>query len=169
MSPQLLATLNSVDVTKYVVEYRISKNFVSYRYEPDPFGASKRNARYNPDGVNCFYIADSIETAQREVNFSFKDKALYYVNPCSIFAFDAQRFAKDFSFSPMLTGAEKDGGYQFSQDLAEHLVNTQGLSGVAYPSRQMALEGKTGMCIAILPQNSQLDSGKLLIFHKPTV
>lgn len=96
----------------------------------------------------------------------FAQKELYYVKPGTLFAFDAQKFAADFSFSPMLTGAGADGGYHFCQDIADHLTGVHGLSGVAYPSRQMALQGKTGMCIALLPQSWQLESGKLMIFEQ---
>jgi RES domain-containing protein len=167
MHPDLLAAFGSIDVKNYVVEYPSMDTYVSYRYAPDPFGASNREARYNPQGVACFYIADSIETAQREVRFNFNLKELYHVTSGSFFAFNAAKFANDFSLSPMLTGAESDGGYEFCQELAAH-VTGYGLSGVAYPSRQMALQGKTGMCMALLPQSWQLESGKLMIFEPPS-
>lgn len=166
MDRDLLAAFNSIDVRDYVVEYPVSENYVSYRFTPNPFEASKREGRYNHAGVDCFYIADSIETAQHEIRFKFDNKEVYHVKPGSIFAFDAQRFANQFSVSPLLTGAEQDGGYKFCQDIASHLTGNHGLSGVAYPSRQMALQGKTGFCIALLPQTWQLNSGKLEIFDK---
>lgn len=166
MHPKLIKAFKSIDINDYVVEYPISDDYVSYRFAPDPYGASKLASRYNPDGINCFYIADNIETAQNEIHFNFNNKELYHVKSGPIFAFDAQKFATQFSLSPLLTSAEQDGGYKFCQDIASYLVDSKGLSGIAYPSRQMALQGKTGFCIALLPHTSQLESGKLEIFKK---
>jgi RES domain-containing protein len=164
MDSDLLILLQRINVKNYVVEYPSMDTYVSYRYAPDPYGASNREARYNPSGVACFYIADSVETAQCEVRFKFDQKELYQVKSGSFYAFNAEKFANDYSLSPMLTGAESDGGYKFCQELAAH-VTGYGLSGIAYPSRQMALQGKTGMCMALLPQSWQLESGKLMIFE----
>lgn len=166
MDHDLQEMLKSIDVQNYVVEYLVSENYVSYRFNEKPFEASKLEARFNPPGVDCFYIADSIETAKHEVKFKFDNKELYHVKPGPIFAFDAQKFANDFTLSPLLTGAQEDGGYKFCQNIASLLTGNYGLSGVAYPSRQMALDGKTGFCIALLPQKWQLDSGRLEFFYK---
>jgi hypothetical protein len=166
MNPDILSALNKINVIDYVAEIPLSGDYVSYRYIYSPCSASKREARYNRSDVDCFYIADSVETAQHEVRFNFDNKELYTVKPGSVFAFDARKFAQKFSFMPLLTSAQTDGGYQFCQDIAEHLTKNEGLSGIYYPSRQMVLEGKTGMCIALLPNTWQLNSGKLEIFER---
>lgn len=169
MTPKLEYALNRVNVRDYVVEIPISGDYVSYRYCPNPFEASKREARYNENGIDCFYLANSVETASHEVRFNFHEKEVYKVKAGSVFAFDAQKFATESSLMDMLTGAQTDGGYRFCQELASHLTTKEGLSGVFYPSRQMALHGKSGMCIALLPQTWQLDSGKLYIFERSTM
>ncbi|MFZ5496134.1 MAG: RES family NAD+ phosphorylase [Verrucomicrobiota bacterium] len=165
MNPSLSGALQQANIQSYVIELPVD-NAVSYRYTGDPFGSSKNESRYNESGVNAFYIGDSEETARHEKRFKLDASELYHVGPGSIHVFDAQRFAQDYSFGSLLTGSVEEGSYKFCQELATHLTGSCGISGVYYPSRQMALSGKTGWCVALLPQASQLVDGKLYIFER---
>lgn len=162
---QIVQYLEQINVQDFVIPIEVTGQFVSWRFDGDPLGASRREARYNTKGVDCFYIADSVKTANSEVRYKFENKVLHSVKPTTIYAFDAQRFAQKFTLTQYLTGAEEDGGYSFCQELAGILVSQYSLSGVAYPSRQMALADSSGMCIALLPQQYQLNDGKLEIFE----
>jgi RES domain-containing protein len=166
MNKILRDTLGQINVQDYVIEIPIEPEFTSYRRTENPEGASQYAARYNTSGINCFYIAMDDETAQHEIRFKFDNKEPYQLEGDSIFAFDAGRFATDFSLSQALTGSQEDGGYDFCQTLANYLTETEGLTGIFYPSRQMAMQDKSGFCIALLPQTHQLIDGKLKIFKK---
>jgi RES domain-containing protein len=158
--------LSGIKVQDYVVEIPITGDWVSYRYAPSPFTASKKEGRYNSDGEVAFYLANSQKTAEHEIGFNFDQKELYRVNTGSIFAFDALRFAETHGLNHPLTGAKHEGSYEFCQAIATQLTEEHGLSGVLYPSRQMALSGHSGQCIVLLPQPHQLISGALQIFQK---
>jgi len=162
----LPSLLSGINVQDYVSEIPITGDWVSYRYAPSPFTASKKEGRYNCDGEVAFYLADSQKTAEHEIGFNFLEKEIYRVKTGSIFAFDALRFAQAHNLNHPLTGAKDEGSYQFCQAIAAQLTDSYGLSGVLYPSRQMALSGSSGKCIVLLPQPHQLVSGTLQIFHK---
>lgn len=157
--------LSGINVQEYVVEIPITGDWVSYRYAPSPFTASKKEGRYNPTGQEAFYLADSQKTAEHEIQFNYDQKTLYRVQTCSIFAFDAHKFACAYSLNHPLTGAKEEGSYTFCQSIANYLTETHGLSGVLYPSRQMALSGYSGQCIVLLPKPHQLVSDELQIFQ----
>jgi RES domain-containing protein len=161
--PTLLSRIN---VNDYVVEIPITGDWVSYRYSPSPFTSSKKEGRYNLNGQDAFYLADSQRTAEHEIQFNYDQKELYRVQKGSIFAFDAQKFADANSLNHPLTGAKEEGSYAFCQSIACNLTETHGLSGVLYPSRQMALLGCSGQCIVLLPKTHQLVSGELQIFQE---
>jgi RES domain-containing protein len=167
MPPDLSSVLPTVNIGAYVIEMPVD-NYVSYRFAGDPFGSSGQEARYNQIGVPAYYLADREETARHEKRFKLDTSELYHVNPGIIRVFNATKFAQDNLLSPLLTGSADEGGYEFCQQLASHLTGTCGISGVCYPSRQMALGGNTGTCVVMLPQCSQLVDGKLCIFEKKT-
>lgn len=166
MEFDLPTLLSDINIQDYLVEIPITGDWVSYRYSPSPFTASKKEGRYNTDGQDAFYLANSQQTAEHEVHFDYDQKELFRVETGSIFAFNALQFANDFSLSHPLTGAKNEGSYEFCQSIAEHLTETHGLSGVLYPSRQMNLAGLTGQCIVLLPKPHQLLSGELRIFRE---
>lgn len=165
MTTDIPTLLSRINVQDYVVEFPISGDWVSYRYSASPYTASKKEGRYNLDGQDAFYLADTQKTAELEIRFNFDQKELYRVQAGSIYAFDAQRFAENYNLSHPLTGSQEEGSYEFCQNIACHLTDKYGLSGVYYPSRQMALVGCSGQCIALLPKHHQLVSGELRIFE----
>ncbi|WP_269537064.1 RES family NAD+ phosphorylase [Cerasicoccus fimbriatus] len=165
MNTNLAALISGVNINDYVMPIEVTGNWVSYRYTGSPLTASKKEGRYNEDGVNAFYLADSQETAAHEVRHNFNEKDLYRVKPGTIYVFDAYKFATDNCLNHPLTGSPEDGSYKFCQDIAYCLTMDHGLSGVRYPSRQMALKSKSGQCIVLLPQEHQLVNGELRIFQ----
>jgi hypothetical protein len=166
MTIDIPTLLSGVNIQNYIVEIPITGDWVSYRYSPSPFTASKKESRYNLDGQDAFYLADTQKTAEHEIRFNYDQKELYRVQAGSIFTFDAQRFADTFSLNHPLTGTKEEGSYEFCQSIACHLTQTHGLSGILYPSRQMALSGCSGQCIVLLPKPHQLVSGELRIFQE---
>ena len=167
MRTDLKGIFEQIDIKDYVEEYPITTSNVAYRRADSPFEASGQEGRMNPSGTNCFYFADSIETAQHEIHFKYDNRTLYNIQPGSILLFNAGRFANDNSLMHLLTGSKEDGAYEFCQKLATYVTESCGITGVAYPSRQMALNGHTGMCIALLPQHWQLENNELRIFVDP--
>jgi RES domain-containing protein len=166
MTPDIQELLNKINVQDYVLIIQITDDWVSYRYSPSPNTASKRAGRFNKDGEDAFYLADSEETAKHEIKFNYDKKKLYKVQSKYIKAFDAKRFAEQYSLSHPLTGAKEEGSYEFCQSISECLTETYGLSGVLYPSRQMALSNRSGQCLVLLPKTHQLVNGELRIFQE---
>jgi RES domain-containing protein len=166
MSKDIAAILLDINVDDYLIEIPVTGDWVSYRYIPSPFTASKKEARYNKSGEDAFYLADSKETAEHEIRFNYDEKELYRVKPSNIIAFDAYKFAEDYSLTHPLTSAQEEGSYEFCQEIAGYLTQSKNLSGVYYPSRQRAVNEETGNCIVLLPKPHQLMSGTLQIFQK---
>jgi RES domain-containing protein len=166
MTTDIASILLNTQIEDYVIQIPVTGDWVSYRYEPSPFTASQKEGRYNIDGKNAFYLADSQLTAEHEILFNYNEKELYRVKPSVINAFDAFQFAKDNCLTHPLTGTQEEGSYEFCQGIAEHLTESIGLSGVYYPSRQRALKDESGQCIVLLPKPHQLESGALNIFQK---
>ena len=166
MSHDLSSILLGIEVNDYLIEIPVTGDWVSYRYQPSPFTASKAEARYNKSGEDAFYLADSQTTAAHEIRFDYNEKELFGVKSTVIQVFDAYKFAKDYSLTHPLTGAQEEGSYEFCQEIAGYLTETENLSGVYYPSRQRALKDESGKCIVLLPKPHQLESGMLQIFEK---
>lgn len=146
--------LNEDAVKAYTKPIQINADWVSYRYPPDPYGASLQPSRYNIAGQSGFYIASGEKCAQAEVpNHELRE--LHSVKPQTINAFDVISFATENKLTDVLLAAKEAGGHQICQELSSHLTASQGLTGIFYQSYQMLQKGETGYCVCVLPREDQ--------------
>jgi len=153
------ALLDEATVKAYTKPIEINADWVSYRFPPDPYGASLKEGRYNIAGESGFYMASGIKCAQAEVpNHDLKE--LYSITPQTIYAFDVISFATAKGLNDIVLAAQKNGGHQICQELSTHLTTHHGLTGVFYQSHQMLQQGETGYCVCVLPRADQtIDEG----------
>jgi hypothetical protein len=148
------ALLDQQTVKEYTKPITVNADWVSYRYAPNPYGASMQPGRYNVSGQFGFYMASGIKCAQAEVpNHEFRE--LYSIKPQIVNAFDILSFAEDRKLEEVILAAREHGGHEVCQDLANHLTTTQGITGVFYQSYQLLQRGETGYCICVLPRPDQ--------------
>gem|GEM_PF-2551658 len=148
------ALLDEATVKTYTKPIEINADWVSYRYAPNPYGASLQPSRYNNAGQSGFYMASGVNCAQAEVpKHDFRE--LYSVKPQTVCAFDVISFATDKKLGDVLLSAKEFGGHQICQELSTHLTTVHGLTGVFYQSYQMFQQGQTGYCVCVLPRPDQ--------------
>lgn len=146
--------LDDETVKAYTKPIEINTDWVSYRYAPNPYGASMQPARYNLAGQSGFYMASGVQCAQAEVpNYEFRE--LYSIKPQTVYAFDVLTFAKDRNLDEVVLAAKEHGGHEVCQELSTYLTTSHGLTGVFYQSYQMEQRGETGYCICVLPRPDQ--------------
>jgi hypothetical protein len=146
--------LDEATVKAYTKPIEINVDWVSYRYAPNPYGASMQPSRYNITGQSGFYMASGINCAQAEApNHAVRE--LYGVKPQTIYAFDVISFATDKKLEDVLLAAKESGGHQVCQELSTYLTASQGLTGIFYQSYQMLQKGETGYCVCVLPRADQ--------------
>ena len=109
--------LDEATVKAYTKPIEINADWVSYRYAPDPYGASLQPSRYNNAGESGFYMASGVKCAQAEVK-NHHLRELYSVKPQTIFAFDVISFATDKNLNEVLLAARESGGHQICQELS---------------------------------------------------
>lgn len=154
MNINLKTLLDEDTVKAYTKPIKINADWVSYRYAPNPYGASMQPSRYNIAGQSGFYLASGINCAQAEVP-NHEERELYSVKPQTIYAFDVINFARDYNLEDILLAAKESGGHQVCQEISTHLTASQGLTGIYYESHQMRQKGETGYCVCVLPRADQ--------------
>jgi len=161
------ALLDDATVMTYTKPININEDWVSYRYSPDPYGASLQPSRYNIASQSGFYMASGVKCAQAEVP-NHEVRQLYSVTPQTIYAFDVISFATDKNLGDVLLAAKEYGGHQICQELSTYLTKSQGLTGIFYQSYQMLQRGQTGYCVCVLPRSDQtIDESFMQPYQKP--
>ncbi|MHB1078220.1 MAG: RES family NAD+ phosphorylase [Prosthecobacter sp.] len=161
------ALLDEASVKAYTKAIEINADWVSYRYAPNPYGASLQPSRYNVAGQSGFYMASGVQCAQAEVP-NHEERDLYSVKPQTIYAFDVLSFATDKNLDDVLLAAKNSGGHQVCQELSNYLTATRGLTGIFYQSYQMLQRGQTGYCVCVLPRPEQtIDESFMQPYAKP--
>ena len=154
MSTDWKALLDEETVKKYTKPIEINQDWVSYRFPPNPYGASLKPSRYNVEGQSGFYLASGVKCAQAEVkNHEFRD--LDKITPQTIYAFAVISCATEQNLKDVVMTAQEYGGHSVCQELSQHLTMSQGLTGIFYQSYQMQQIGDTGYCVCVLPKEDQ--------------
>lgn len=153
--------INEEAVAKHTKPIELTEDWVSYRYPPDPLGASKQPARFNLAGQSGIYLASGIECAQAEVP-THEARVLYEITPKTIHVFDIVSFAEENGLEDVVKQTKEGGGHELCQELSSALTTDYGITGVFYESCQMAKQGKSGFCVCVLPRPDQTIDGSFM-------
>lgn len=137
---------------KYRITVDVADDWFMFKDAKYPvLSPSMHAARFNPDNWPAWYTASGIEVAMTEVP-NHAEKQLYVLRPGPYVAFNTRQFAADHGLNDAFLKSKDDHGYGFCQDVAARVMTLDPtISGMLYTSYPMYVEGKQGVCLAILP------------------
>lgn len=144
--------INFESIEDYMTAVSVDGNYEIRRDIRYPiFEASGKEGRFNPEGMDVWYVASSPEVAEAEVG-SHSEMVRYRLAPQDYNAFNVSALAADSDLTHILTLPKDKGSYELCQYIALRVRQLRPTtSGILFDSAAMHKAGKEGHVLLVMP------------------
>lgn len=149
---KLDSIINAESIENYMSAVGVDRNYEIRRDTRYPIlEASGKEGRFNPEGMDVWYVASSPEVAEAEVG-SHSEMARYQLATQDYNAFNVSAIAADNDMTDMLTLPKDKGGYEMCQYITLRVRQFRPTtSGILFDSAAMHKAGKRGHVLLVMP------------------
>jgi hypothetical protein len=152
MKDKLDSIINVESIENYMTPVNVDGNYEIRRDTRYPIlEASGKEGRFNPEGMDVWYVASSPEVAEAEVG-SHSEMARYRLAPQDYNAFDVSALAADNNLTEILTLPQDKGSYEICQYITLRVRQFKPTtSGILFDSAAMHKAGEKGHVLLVMP------------------